>query len=82
MHSANYILIIEKSSGKGVWLKPEEPSLEEKIDYYRKNKFENYEEMDFGLEGFFMIIEKKTDVIGNICKNQIGNYIWNIYDFR
>lgn len=78
MHSSNYILIINKTDGKAEWLKPQQPTWEEKVGYCRKNQvFWNLTEEEFGIDGLLQISggggsegEKK----GN--EKKIGNLLW------
>lgn len=74
MHSANYILIIEESSGKAKWLKPIEPNVSKKIRYF----FMNYEglvyESEFRLKELIKV-ERYYNQERSDC-NSRGYLIW------
>lgn len=78
MHSANYILVIEKRSGKETWLKPVEPDLNEKTEYYKNNyPIQQYDELEFGLEGYLMILAKKRFVSHKKEERGLGESVWH-----
>lgn len=77
MHSANYILIINKESGKEIWVKPKEPTLDEKIDHYIKASVDNFQELDFGIDGLFLIAKMNKDFWDEAKRKRIGEDIWN-----
>lgn len=74
MHSANYMLVIEKKSNNGKWMQPIEPGLQETVNYYRKYPLERYDERDFGLE-FFLMLSKKN-IMDRKGKKQAGKSVW------
>lgn len=74
MHSANYLLIIEKDSGAGRWLKPIEPQLEERAAYYIRNYGMNFCEFMWDLKDWIRICTDKYNVYKN--NKNIGKNIW------
>lgn len=78
MHCANYILIIEKTSGKEKWVRPIEPDLSEKIKYYKTLNLQEYEEGEFGINGFFMLLDQWKNSIDAIKKKKVGENMWRI----
>lgn len=77
MHSANYMLIINKFTGKGKWLRPKEADLDERIKYYKGGDVKQYNEHDWGIKGYLMMIEKKLDILGK-NERQIGSFVWHV----
>lgn len=78
MHSANYILVIEKASGKGKWLRPIEPNLNEKIRYYKTFPIGQYEEEEFGIEGFLLLLKQRKNPLDVLKKTMNSQKVWNI----
>lgn len=74
MHSANYMLIIEKKRNNGKWLRPIEPKLREIVSYYMQNPNELYGERNFGL-GFLLMISGQNTLDGN-KQEQVGKAVW------
>lgn len=77
MHSANYILIIEKKTGQEKWLKPVEPELHEKVGYYKDYDTEEYEEADLGLKGLFMLLDEKKCGADKAKGKNTGKIMWD-----
>lgn len=78
MHCANYILIIEKESGKEKWIQPIEPDLNEKINYYLGCNLQKYEESDFGLKGFLLLLNQSRWISEHKKNKKVDDIIWNI----
>lgn len=77
MHSANYVLCIERKSGKEKWIKPKEPELEEEIRYCKSCGMSQYDEFEFGIKGFFMAVEHREECLYGDKKLLIGDLVWN-----
>ena len=77
MHSANYILCINKDNGEERWFRPIEPEIEEKIRYHIKNISLNMEELEFGIKGLFMALKENLDYIHEDENNFIGKKLWS-----
>ncbi len=74
MHCANYLLIIEKKTGVGHWIKPIEPELSEKAAYYIKSRGIYFHEFFWDLKDWIRICAGKSKIY-EISEN-IGNTIW------
>ena len=77
MHSANYLLIIEKKTGKEKWLKPVEPELYEKVGYYKDYDTQEYEESDLELKGLFMLLDEKKCDVDKAKGENTGKIMWD-----
>lgn len=74
MHCANYLLIIKKENGLGYWVKPTEPTLEKRAEYYIKNHGINFSESTWELKDWIRIPKNKININGRI--EETGNQIW------
>lgn len=77
MHSANYLLCIEKKSGKEKWIKPKEPELKEEIRFCKSYGMSQYDETEFGIKGFFMVTDHRGEHSYGDKKGIIGALVWN-----
>lgn len=78
MHSANYLLIINKTDGKAKWIRPKEPDFNKQINYYQKKDRIQFEKAELGLKEFIFFTSER-DRLEIIKEKQIGKFIWNIF---
>lgn len=78
MQCANYILAIEKKNGKEKWLRPIEPDLRNKIKYYKGLNIQQYEETEFGIKGYLLLLQERKSSSDAITKRKNGENMWTI----
>lgn len=80
MHSANYLLIIDKLTGKEKWIKPINPTMQEMQKYYMKNYGSNFNEYEWKLKNYLKFSLSKKNIQDN---SSIGNLIWeNMFNLK
>lgn len=73
VHSANYLLIIDKMTGKGRWIKPVNPSIQEMQEYIIKNYGFCLNEYEWKLKNYLKFSFNKKNTQNNAS---IGSLIW------
>lgn len=78
MRSMNYMLIINKKSGLGKWIKPELPLPEERFRFYRKNQKNLIMEKICSKEDFLEEVCREISDENTGTKNNVGINVWEL----